>query len=1299
MLAARLARAIRERYAVPLRATDILEHPTVAAQAALIRAAETDPPTAATADQPVAPGTAVSAQERAIFLADALATVPTTYNMPWAYRVRGPLEVDRVRRVAALLVDRHDVLRTTYAFVDDDIAAHVHPAGAVPDLVRVLDLCDDPPPSEAALIALLESLEAPFHCSREFPLRVVVLRLAPDDHVLLFDLHHIAGDEATQVILEQEFGLGYSGCELPPVLGSYREYAARAAYRRDPTQLSAQFHEHLTNLRDLPRLSLPRDPRASGRQSNAGRRARWTFPPQLVEDVRRRSAEWGVTPFEITMTGFALALGGVAETTDLVLGIAGHGRDDAQLERMVGVVMAAVPVRCSVEPDGTLHEATRRVTSAVRAALRRGPIPDEVFDSPQLRRNPGLHPVFDVMVVHQDPDRPEFALPGCAVEPIPLPGTTSRYDLTLYVHPRSTGLHVEFEFCVDLFSETYVETIWHTLCTVITEICRRPDLALRELELVSVGVDSGPGGLDAALTPVPATPMHEQFAARARANPTAIAVCFGDEELTYAQVRDRSSAIGVAIRSHPAFRRGAPVGVMMSRTPDLVATLLAVLASGAPYVPLDVAFPPARIAHILARSRVGLIVTDHSVAGVSPDVPSIDVSIVPSILTSDEVGAPARVPIALSDSAYQIFTSGSTGFPKGVDISHGNLVNFIDGISEALGLGADLRIGCLTTVSFDIFVLEVLVPLALGGVVVLADEREQLDLGALAILLRRHRVNTLQLTPSRLSAFLDVPNAESHLQGISTFVVGGEPIAQDGVRHLLSFAGRPRVFNAYGPTETCVWSTIKHIESVDDLTIGREIKNTRLYVMDRRLRLRPRGLPGELCIGGHGVAKGYVHDPDRTDRAFVADRYHPGERIYRTGDIVRWNDDDDLEFIGREDQQVKVRGYRVELREIDVVLSTHPDLREAVCVLTSTPGGGGAELHAAYTSAEPIPDAVLRAHVAAHLPTYCVPSGFWRIAELPFTPNAKVDRNAVKAWLATALNTPVSTVDASADSPAASDPDEAPGTGPRATDDESAFMRATWAHLLGHAAFGDDANFFDVGGNSLLLVRLHNAIERRYPGQLTLPDLFGYPTVALTAARLRSSRAAPSAPLPVVQLRHEFRVRSGSGTRAVDHPDPVDATLATAVTQCCEVLAITPEEFGFATFLSALTTLAAPGPVTVVAADSAGMACVGLDPRALTATAILTETAAALRSGDRGDLRFTAPPRTTGSITAAWCSAGAVPDVLRGCDLVLVADAHAPLGRVLQVNQLRIDARMTTYVLGALNHMARQLSSDPKERQ
>ena len=1308
MLAARLARAIRERFAVTLGAADILEHPTVAAQVALIRAASPAPGIPA-ADVPI--GSEVSPQERAIFLADALATVPTTYLMPWAYRVTGPLDVARIRSVTALLVQRHDALRTTYAFADAGITARVRPPDAPVDVVRVLDVSDNPPHDEATLLRLLDELTVPFDLSSEIPLRVVVVRLAPDDHVLLFHLHHIAGDEASQVILEQEFALGYVGGDLPPAVGSYRGYAARAAYPRDAADASGRVHQHLTNLREVPRLNLPRDPSASGRQSNTGRRTRWTLPLELVEDLLRRGAEWGVTPFEITLTGFALALGGFAETSDLVLGVAAQGREDAHLENTVGVFMSAVPVRCTVDPDGSLHEATMQVAGVARAARRLGAIPADVLESPQFRRNPGLHPVFDVMVVHQDPDRPELALPGCAIEPLRMAGTTSRYDLTLYLHPRSSGWDAEFEYCTDLFSEGYVRALWHALCTVLAEICHRPDLALREVELVSVGAEPLPGGIDAALSPLPPALVHERFAAHAQMTPDAPALCFGDEEFSYAQVRDRAAAIAVALRRHPAFRPGAPVGVMMSRTPDLVATLLAVLASGAPYVPLDVGFPPARIAHILDRSRVGLIATDGTVVAVTPDVPSLDVTTVRATHSVEEPVAHGPVDVALTDSAYQIFTSGSTGFPKGVDISHGNLVNFVDGIAEAVGLDRDLRVCCLTTVSFDIFVLEVLVPLALGGVVVLADEREQLDLAALAKLLRRHRVNTLQLTPSRLSAFLDAADAEAHLQGISTFVIGGEPITQDGVRRLLSFAGPPRVFNAYGPTETCVWSTVKRIESVDDLTIGRAIKNTRLYVMDRRLRLRPRGLPGELCIGGHGVATGYVHDPHRTTRAFVADRYHPGERIYRTGDIVRWNDRDELAFIGREDQQVKVRGYRVELREIEIALNAHPDIREAVCVLTTGHTGAAGEVHAAYTSAEPIPDGVLRSHLAEHLPSYCVPTGFWRLAELPVTPNAKIDRNAVKAWLTTSLGS-------------ATRPDGQPngngvfGTGAQATDPESAFVRMTWAELLGRSTFDDDANFFDVGGNSLLLVRLHNAIERRYPGRLTLPDLFGYPTVGLTATQLRTSAASAAAtatasatatavatattptPLPVVVLRNEFRVRSGNGTRAVDHPSPVDPTLGSAVSQRCAALGIAESEFGLAAFVSALTTLAPPGPVEVVAFDTAGARCVRLDPRALTPTAILTEAAAVLRD-PRGqdDLTFTARPRTTRSITAAWCFAAEIPHALRGCDLVLVADPQAPLGRVLRVNQMRVDARMATYVLGSINHMARQLSSDPKERQ
>ncbi|MFF2120243.1 amino acid adenylation domain-containing protein [Kitasatospora sp. NPDC058184] len=1030
------------------------------------------------------------AQQRLWFL-HRLEGPSATYNMPLGLRLSGAL--DRGALAAALddVVGRHESLRTVFAEVDGEPCQRVLAEAPVPLVTVEVD-------ADGLRDAMAEAARYAFDLAAEIPLRAWLFASGPSEHVLLVVLHHIAGDGWSLAPLARDLAEAYTarlegaapGWEPLPV-----QYADYTLWQREVLDevRDGQIAYWRGQLAELPEeVSLPADRARPAVASYAGGTASFELGPDLHRALGELARSSNATLFMVLQAGLAVLLSRLGAGEDVPIGSPVAGRSDGSLDDLVGFFVNTLVLRTDVSGDPSFAELVGRVREAGLGAFAHQDVPFEyLVEELNPRRSAARHPLFQVMLALQNTEQARFELPGLEVAEEPVGTGVSRVDLTLsLVEEPGGGVRGVAEFATDLFDRFTVEGFLGRWVRLLEGLAARPELPVAQVDiltpeerhqLLSGWNDTG--------RDVPATTVPELFAAQAARTPEAEALVAGAERLSYAQLNARANRIAHWLLAR-GVRPGDTVALMYERSADLVAALLGVLKTGAAYLPVDPEFPSARVAHILTEAAPALLLTSDAVAtgagaGALAERPSSATVVTDAPDTAAALALcpdtdPAPVAGA-ADPAYVLYTSGSTGAPKGVVVEHGALSNFLADMAARFPLTTGDRWLGVTTVGFDISVLELCLPLTSGATLVLADRDTARTPAALAGLLRATGATVMQATPTLWRALAD--EQPGCLDGLRV-LVGGEALPPDLARTLAARAAE--VVNLYGPTETTIWSTAAGIApgaAPERTPIGTPIANTRVHVLDERLGLVPPGVVGELYIAGAGVARGYLGQPGLTAQRFVADPYGPaGTRMYRTGDLVRWNRDGLLEFAGRADQQVKIRGFRIEPGEIEVLLREQPGVAHAVAVVREDRQGD--QRLVAYVVPDEPADAPhlaerrdLRDALRLRLPEYMVPSVVLTLPALPLTPNGKLDRRALPA------------------------PDRgAAGRGP-ATPQE-AVLAGLFAEVLGVERVGVDDGFFDLGGHSLLATRLIDRVRDVLGVELPLRALFETSDVAGLARRL-----------------------------------------------------------------------------------------------------------------------------------------------------------------------------------------------------
>jgi amino acid adenylation domain-containing protein len=1053
----------------------------------------------------------LSGGQQALWFLHQLAPASAAYHVPVAVRVRAALDVEALRRAFEALVARHPALRTTFALTPSGPVQRIHEA--LPLDFETVDAqgCDD--------AALRERLSAearrPFDLEAGPLLRVRLYSRAPDDHALLLAMHHIVTDFGSLAIIAEELETLYPALRagknlaLPRPARSYADFARwQAELLASPrgVALERYWREQLAG--PPPVLELPTDRPRPPVQTYVGRVHTERLEPGLTAGLKLLAREQGATLNMLLQAAFQVLLHRYTGQEDFTVGVVSAGRHRAELATIAGYFVNPLVVRTRPSAAQAFTDYLASTRRTVLEALEHQDQPFNVLvDKLQPVRDHSRSPLFQVMFVYQRAARLDergltaFALDlpgaraelaGLPLESLPLDHGGAQFDLTLTMGEASGELVASFEYNTDLFDAATIARMTGHLRTLLTGLVADPRRALAELPLLPeaeqqqlLAMQSGPRvSLDGALLP-------QRFAAQAARTPDAWAVMFRDEQLTYRELHQRAGLLAAWLREQ-GVKPGMVVGLCLERSVEMVAAVLAVLSTGAAYVPIDPAYPVERLTFILSDAGTPLLLTQSWLHGqLASHVdggPVRVVSLDKDLDWSAAASAPVPEPVAVrpEDLACLVYTSGSTGQPKGVMLEHGGLANLVRSFVESYAPGVADRMLPLTSVASASFVGEVLPPLCTGAALVLPTEGEVLDAELLLGLIARHTISIVSTVPAVIAGL----NARKDtLPPVRLVLSGGEALVAGDVEALLDTT---TVVNGYGLTETTVCTTYHHLRPEDLkgrawMPIGRPIINTDVYVLDARRQPLPVGCAGELYVGGTGVARGYWRRPELTAERFVANPFRPGERMYRTGDVARWLPDGVLEYLHRADDQVKIRGFRIELGEVEAAVRRHPAVRDAF-VMAREDVPGDRRLVAYVVLAEPAPTSSdLHGFLSESLPPYMVPSAFLALPALPLGTHGKVDTRAL----------PV---------PEGERPALAAAYAPPQSELERR-IATIWQQVLKVAEVGLHDNFFELGGNSMLIAQAHRRLREELGANLALVDLFKLTTVNALARHLGNAEA------------------------------------------------------------------------------------------------------------------------------------------------------------------------------------------------
>jgi aspartate racemase len=1042
------------------------------------------------------------AQERLWFLNRWEPDSPA-YNVSRAIQFRGTLNVKALRSTLEAIVSRHESLRTTFSLSDREPVQIISGSGSVS--MPLIDLSGQSvsEESQAAEVRRLSTEEARrvFDLNQGPLLRATLLRLSEEEHVLLLIMHHIISDGWSMGVLLRELSVLYEAHTTgkpSPLPELPIQYADFAVWQREWLQgevLEAQLAYWKRQLGEsLPVLQLPTDHPRPATQTFRGARQSLMLPQHVSEGLEALSRQEGVTLFMALLAAFKTLLYRYTGQEDIAVGSPLASRNRSEIEGLIGFFVNTLVLRSDLSGTPTFRELLERTRKVALDAYAHQDMPfEKLVEEIQPERDLSHNPLFQVMFILQNTPGRTLELPGLAVSDLEVDNGTAKFDLTLSIVEGVEGLKATFEYNTDLFDEATVTRMAGHFRVLLEGIVADPDRRLSGLPLLTeVERHQLLVGWNETQADYPEDKcIHELFEAQVEQTPEAIAVVFDEEQLTYQELNRRANQLAHHLR-RLGVGPGVLVGICLERSLEMVIGLLGILKAGGAYVPLDPAYPKERLAFMLEDSEVSILLTQERLVGHSPlKVVCLDTDW--ESISQESQEDPITKTTA-DDVAYVIYTSGSTGKPKGVLGLNRGAVNRFMWMWESYPFEAGEICCQKTPLSFVDSVWEIFGPLLQGIPTIIISDETLKDPRQLVEILAAHRVTRIVLVPSLLRVLLDIyDDLQRLLPHLRIWVTSGEALSPTLLQRFRKSIPQGMLLNLLSADST--WYDTSKDKSLPLVPIGRPISNTQVYILDAHLQPVPIGVSGELHIGGVGLARGYLNRPELTAERFIRSPFSNelGERLYKTGDLVRYRPDGSIEFLGRKDHQVKIRGFRIELGEIEATLSQHPGVRQNVIIAREDTPNEKRLVAYLVPKGETAPSvSELHHFLREKLPEHMVPTAFVTLEALPLTPNGKVNRRALPA-------------------PDTARPElEKAFVIPRDTLEVQ--LVKIWEEILGVQVIGVRDNFFDLGGHSLLGVRLFARIKEEFGQELPLATLFQAPTVEQLADVLRRSQAGWTPP-------------------------------------------------------------------------------------------------------------------------------------------------------------------------------------------
>lgn len=1083
--AAVLLAAVKEEFRTPVSLRHFFAAPTIREVAQRIAEAREQGEAAkgefridlAPAELEVYPST--PAQKR-IFIIDRFKGVGTSYHIPAAVMFEGHVDRERLEAAFRRLLERHESLRTSFHMRDGELVQRIHP-----NATATLDLRDIP---EAGGQQAVETFVQKFDLGQAPLVRMGCFTIQENRHLFVMDVHHIAADGISLGILFDELLRLYEGKTLTEPVLQYKDFAYALSRMREHGALQKQEEYWLQTFSgELPVLQLPTDYARPVVQSFQGRCVELHLDGITATRLRQLASSQGATLYMLMLAAINIWLSKYSGSTDIVIGTPVAGRNYAGVQGTVGMFANTLPLRNKPEATLTFTQFLQAVKESTLHAFDNQDYPlEELIHQLKLPRDVSRNPLFDVTFDMQRKDfiRLPTKADGLRLSSYQAVNATCKFDLTLAAVEREDSLALIFQYCTELFKEETIRRMAGHLLHLLRQIGECPDIQLARMMLITMEErDMILTEFNRTKTSFPKNrTLHRLFEEQAERVPKQTALVQDAELWTYAHLNARANQLARALRSR-GVGRGSVVGLILKRSPEMIACLLAVLKAGGAYLPIDPESPLSRTLEIVQDAQPSyLLIQDELLGGKYAEVATTFTDM--GIFSMRELKEVASVEMAenledISDAgnmAYMIYTSGSTGKPKGNPAAHYNISRVVKN-TNYLEITSEDTILQLSNYSFDGSAFDIFGALLNGAKLVLADTDTILDMRRLTSLIRTEQVTVFFVTTALFNALVEY-NMDS-LCGIRKVLFGGERVSTPHVRKAWEVLGGDKLIHVYGPTESTIFATYYPIDYLDEsdttIPIGYPLANTYLYVLGPSDCLQPVGVPGELAIGGEGLVSGYWNRPELTAKKFISDPYCPNSMIYRTGDLAKWLADGSVEFIGRMDNQVKLRGFRIELGEIEERLRRFEGIGDGAVILRHD-SQRNPYIAAYYAAEKDIPVPALKAFLSEQLPDYMLPKTYTRMERLPLTVNGKTDKKAL----------PEPELDRSSLEMAymeAGTPTEC-------------MLAELWKELLHLEQVGIEDNFFDSGGNSLLLIRMHARLEQIFGGKVGVADIFANPSIA-----------------------------------------------------------------------------------------------------------------------------------------------------------------------------------------------------------